>query len=96
MKTDQYLDVNQKAWNNKVDAHVASDFYDMKGFLAGQTSLNSIELKLLGNLKGKSVLHLQCHFGQCRHHSDCLFFADIFAQNFRKAADPLWWDFFVR
>jgi SAM-dependent methyltransferase len=26
--------------------------------------LNSIELNLLGNIKGKSILHLQCHFGQ--------------------------------
>jgi SAM-dependent methyltransferase len=26
--------------------------------------LNSIELDLLGDIKGKSVLHLQCHFGQ--------------------------------
>jgi len=26
--------------------------------------LNDIELNLLGDIKGKSVLHLQCHFGQ--------------------------------
>ena len=36
----------------------------MNSFMNGKTSLNKIELDLLGNIKGKSVLHLQCHFGQ--------------------------------
>ena len=26
--------------------------------------MNSIELELLGDIKGKNILHLQCHFGQ--------------------------------
>lgn len=59
-----YLEINQKSWNNRLETHLNSDFYNMKAFLQGQNSLNSIELELLGNLKGKSVLHLQCHFGQ--------------------------------
>ena len=29
-----------------------------------QQSLHSIERNVLPNLKGKSALHLQCHFGQ--------------------------------
>lgn len=41
-----------------------SDFYDMEGFLSGKTSLNSIEMELLGDIRGKEILHLQCHFGQ--------------------------------
>jgi hypothetical protein len=32
--------------------------------LKGESSLNDIELDLLGDIKGKSILHLQCHFGQ--------------------------------
>ncbi|MEL6943814.1 MAG: class I SAM-dependent methyltransferase, partial [Bacteroidota bacterium] len=28
-----------------------------------KSSLNPIELELLGNLEGKTILHLQCHFG---------------------------------
>jgi ubiquinone/menaquinone biosynthesis C-methylase UbiE len=36
----------------------------MKGFLNGNTSLNEIELNLIGDVKGKRILHLQCHFGQ--------------------------------
>ena len=61
---DNYLEINRKSWNNRTDAHVESDFYDVKGFLEGQNSLNSIELDLLGDVSGKSILHLQCHFGQ--------------------------------
>jgi ubiquinone/menaquinone biosynthesis C-methylase UbiE len=36
----------------------------MPGFLKGNTSLMDIELKLLGDVRGKKILHLQCHFGQ--------------------------------
>ena len=59
-----YLTINRKAWNAKTDVHVGSDFYDMEGFLAGRSSLHDIELGLLGEIKGQSILHLQCHFGQ--------------------------------
>ena len=41
-----------------------SDFYDLPGFIAGKTSLNEIELNELGDVSGKKLLHLQCHFGQ--------------------------------
>jgi SAM-dependent methyltransferase len=36
----------------------------MAGFRAGQTSLKHIELEEVGDVAGKSLLHLQCHFGQ--------------------------------
>ena len=59
-----YLEINRKSWNDITDAHLKSEFYDLDGFLKGKTSLNSIELDLLGDLNGKRILHLQCHFGQ--------------------------------
>ncbi|RAI98440.1 methyltransferase family protein [Chitinophaga skermanii] len=59
-----FLDLNKQAWNDKVAVHFQSDFYNMPAFLAGQTSLQPIELALLGDVKGKKILHLQCHFGQ--------------------------------
>ena len=65
MKTDiNYIEINKKSWNNKTDIHYNSDFYDNDNFIKGQSSLNEIELNLLGDIKGKSILHLQCHFGQ--------------------------------
>lgn len=59
-----YIEKNNQAWNAKTDFHVRSDFYDLESFLKGSTSLNEIELKLLGDVSGKTILHLQCHFGQ--------------------------------
>lgn len=59
-----YVEINRLAWNNKTDIHVNSEFYDMPSFLKGESTLNSIELALLGDIKNKRILHLQCHFGQ--------------------------------
>ncbi|QYJ86236.1 class I SAM-dependent methyltransferase [Shewanella mesophila] len=57
-----YLALNKHAWDQRAKIHLASKFYDVAGFIAGQTSLQEIELKAL-NVQGKSLLHLQCHFG---------------------------------
>ncbi|MGV0922206.1 class I SAM-dependent methyltransferase [Empedobacter tilapiae] len=59
-----YIEINKQSWNNRTEAHLKSDFYNLEEFIKGATSLNSIELDLLGDIKGKSILHLQCHFGQ--------------------------------
>jgi hypothetical protein len=39
---DEYIEINKKSWNNRVETHVSSDFYDMKSFLQGKSSLKSI------------------------------------------------------
>ncbi|WP_167611789.1 class I SAM-dependent methyltransferase [Maribellus sediminis] len=59
-----YIAINKKLWDEKTEHHFQSDFYDVSSFLKGKDSLNTIELELLGELKGKKILHLQCHFGQ--------------------------------
>lgn len=59
-----YLNINRENWNRRVDMHLQSEFYGVQAFKQGKSSLNGIELKLLGNVKGLSILHLQCHFGQ--------------------------------
>lgn len=64
MKSYDYIDINRQSWNNRVDSHIKSDFYNMEDFMKGKSSLNDIELILLGDLTSKNVLHLQCHFGQ--------------------------------
>jgi SAM-dependent methyltransferase len=58
-----YIEKNKASWNNKTEYHFRSAFYDVDGFLKGKSSLNDIELKLLGDITGKTILHLQCHFG---------------------------------
>ena len=55
---------NRALWNARVPHHVASKLYDVEGFVAGAEVLGHIELELLGDLRGKELLHLQCHFGQ--------------------------------
>ena len=65
MKNDfDYIKTNKQTWNNKTAIHIESEFYNNKSFLEGKSTLNSIELLLLGDVKDKKILHLQCHFGQ--------------------------------
>ena len=61
---ENYIEINRDLWNNSTDFHLKSDFYDLEGFMKGKSSLKEIELNLLGDVKGKNILHLQCHFGQ--------------------------------
>ncbi|CAF1635450.1 unnamed protein product [Rotaria magnacalcarata] len=58
-----FVEINRRLWNDKVDYHVVSPMYDVPGFLRGKNTLNSIELDLLGEIQGKRIIHLQCHFG---------------------------------
>ncbi len=60
---DSYLQANRALWDERVPLHRDSAFYDLAGFKAGRCSLKSIELAELGAVAGKSLLHLQCHFG---------------------------------
>ena len=60
----KYFEANKELWNNKTDIHIESEFYNNESFLSGRNSLNDIELEYLKDIKGKKVLHIQCHFGQ--------------------------------
>ena len=59
-----YLKFNKESWNRKVPVHLESQFYGVDEFVSGRNSLNDIELELLEDVSGKTILHLQCHFGQ--------------------------------
>jgi len=61
---EDYISINQKHWDTITPGHVKSEMYDVEGFKAGKTSLQEIELGLMEDVKGKDLLHLQCHFGQ--------------------------------
>lgn len=58
-----YFEENKQSWNKRTAVHKDSAFYDLASFKNGKTSLNKIELEELGDVTGKSLLHLQCHFG---------------------------------
>ncbi|MDY2587022.1 methyltransferase domain-containing protein [Winogradskyella aquimaris] len=61
---DNYFKTNKETWNKKVAIHAESNMYELEAFKAGKSSLMQYELEALGNVNGKSLLHLQCHFGQ--------------------------------
>lgn len=61
---NNYFDTNKATWNEKVKIHSQSEMYDLEAFKIGKSSFMPYELKALGDVKGKSLLHLQCHFGQ--------------------------------
>ena len=61
---NKYFDDNRDSWNKRTVVHFDSDFYNNDDFVKNKSSLNEIELSEIGDVKGKSILHLQCHFGQ--------------------------------
>jgi len=63
-KMPNYQSLNRESWNLRTEAHWKGEFYDVEAFIHGKEVLNSIELDLLGDIVGKKILHLQCHFGQ--------------------------------
>ena len=64
IESNKYLmKCNQDFWDSLVDEHYSSEFYGVDKFLNGQNSLDEIELKVIGEIAGKNILHVQCHFG---------------------------------
>ncbi|WOD42371.1 class I SAM-dependent methyltransferase [Hwangdonia lutea] len=61
---NKYFKTNKATWNEKVKVHAKSAMYNLEEFKKGKLSLMPYELNALGDVKGKSLLHLQCHFGQ--------------------------------
>jgi len=61
---EQYLAANRDLWNMWAKVNLASELYDVEGFVAGRgRDLDAISLAGPGDVSGKSLLHLQCHFG---------------------------------
>jgi SAM-dependent methyltransferase len=63
LNNEKYFETNLKRWNELVKINVKSKSYDLEGFLTGKSSLFPIEVEEVGEVKGKTLLHLQCHFG---------------------------------
>ena len=60
---NEYTETNRRHWDECVPIHVASEMYDVAGFKAGKNRLKPVELAELRDVRGKTLLHLQCHFG---------------------------------
>lgn len=57
-------EANRLSWNEATRAHNSHKADQAKFFREGGHKLFPEEVELLGNLRGKSVLHLQCNSGQ--------------------------------
>ena len=60
---DPYRCANQKMWDQFVAINAQSEMYKLDAFKKGENKLKALELSEVGDVKGKSLLHLQCHFG---------------------------------
>ena len=54
---------NRAMWNEIVDVHFLHPSYRTQEFLNGGSSLKQLEQNELGDVNGKTLLHLMCHFG---------------------------------
>ncbi|MFB4423485.1 class I SAM-dependent methyltransferase [Streptomyces sp. QL37] len=60
---DDWHEANRARWDERVAIHAASDYYDLDAFRAGKDALRAFELAEVGDVTGRTLLHLQCHIG---------------------------------
>ncbi len=70
-----FYDANRAMWDEYAHINYKSEMYGMKEFRTTKNKLNPLELGEVGAVAGKSLLHLQCHFGM-----DTLSWAHLGAQ----------------
>jgi SAM-dependent methyltransferase len=61
-ETDSFA-VNKAWWDGVVETHVKSESYLTEAFRQGGDALHPIESDEIGDVRGKRLVHLQCHFG---------------------------------
>jgi SAM-dependent methyltransferase len=59
----ELMEVNRRQWDERAPLHVASEFYDVDSFRSGKSTLRTVEIEEVGDVAGRDLLHLQCHFG---------------------------------
>jgi SAM-dependent methyltransferase len=58
-----YTEANRARWNEMAALHPSSPLYRVDEFKAGANKLTWLDREEVGDVAGKSLLHLQCHFG---------------------------------
>jgi SAM-dependent methyltransferase len=61
---EEAIAANRAWWDATVPLHVASDFYDVDGWLRDGRGPRDREAAVLGDVSGLDLVHLQCHFGK--------------------------------
>lgn len=62
-KQEDPVEANRRLWDARTPIHVGSAFYDVDGFRGGRSTLHDLEIGEVGPVDGRTLLHLQCHFG---------------------------------
>jgi SAM-dependent methyltransferase len=63
MSWEDWRGANRRLWDEWAEINARSEFYGLEGFKAGRSKLHPFELEEVGEVRGKDLLHLQCHFG---------------------------------
>src|SRR4051794_957742 len=63
MSEEESFALNRAWWDGVVETHVNSESYLTKAFREGGDTLHPIESEEIGDVTGKKLVHLQCHFG---------------------------------
>lgn len=74
MTWNEFMESNRSLWDEWTDLHENSEFYDLRSFIEGDQAprpphraagvrLRDYEIEEVGDVSGKELLHLQCHFG---------------------------------
>src|ERR1041385_6402630 len=57
------VELNRDHWDAATEIHARGNVYGLEDFKRGACQLHRLEIEELGDVAGKSLLHLQCHFG---------------------------------
>jgi hypothetical protein len=57
------VQINRAWWDERVPLPMSGEFYDVEGFLAGRSTLRPLGAAEMGDVRGATLVHLQCHFG---------------------------------
>lgn len=60
---EEITKINQEWWDERAHNHYTSQFYDVPEFIKGKNRVFDFEIKEIGDIKNKDLLHLQCHIG---------------------------------
>lgn len=61
--TGRWRELNRASWDERVGIHLNGSFYDVEGFRERRDSLKDFEKAEVGDVTGRRLVHLQCHFG---------------------------------
>lgn len=62
---DEFMESNRRLWNEWTRIHVAGSYHDLASFKDGSRANRLLphEIEEVGDVRGKDLLHVQCHFG---------------------------------